>query len=112
MIQDPQDPPTWTGHGVIHRRVRPPTVAGLDNASTGQLFRINGPGPDNTNLSIMVPAADGKMRFWRNTAVANQSTGQTCALPAGTLGYEWDVEQDNGARPAGLFDLYFHLYAD
>ena len=58
----------------------------------------------------MVPAADGKMRFWRNTAIANQSSGQTWTLPAGTLGYEWDQEEDNGFRPAGLFDLSTSSY--
>jgi Domain of unknown function (DUF4082)/Bacterial Ig-like domain (group 2)/Bacterial Ig domain len=102
---DPLDPPTWTGTW-RDRSKSPPADGGRpENALTGTLFRINGPGADNTNLAIQVPAADGKMRFWRNTAVANQSTGQTWNLPAGTLGYEWDVDEDNGSRPAGLFAL-------
>jgi len=50
------------------------------------------------------------MRFWRGTAIANQTTGQTFALPAGTLGYEWDVDADNGFRPAGLFPLSTATY--
>jgi len=54
---------------------------------------VNGPGADNTNLSIQVPEADGKMRFWRNTSIASLSPGQKAVLPGGTLGYEWDAEQ-------------------
>lgn len=104
-MQDPLDPPTWTGTWRDPSKSPPADGGRPENALTGQLFRVNGPGSDNTNLSIKIPAADGKMRFWRNTAVANQTTGQTWTLPAGTLGYEWDVEEDNGVRPAGLFDL-------
>ena len=56
---------------------------------------------------IQVPAQYSKLRFWRNTAVANLSAGQTATLApgAGTLGYEWDADADNGFRPAGLFDM-------
>ena len=43
-----------------------------------------------------VPAADGKMRFWRNTSVATLAAGATATLPNGTLGYEWDEDLDNG----------------
>jgi Domain of unknown function (DUF4082)/Bacterial Ig-like domain/Bacterial Ig domain len=98
---DPADPPTWTGTW-RDRRFSPPADGGRpENSLTGTLFMVNGPQAD----SIEVPAADGKMRFWRNTSIANLSPGQTATLPKGTLGYEWDVDQDNGSRPAGLFDL-------
>ena len=110
VIQDPLDPPTWTGTWRDTTKSPPADGGRPENALTGQLFRVNGPGPDNTNLSILVPAADGKMRFWRNTAIANQSSGQTWTLPAGTLGFEWDQEEDNGARPTGLFDLSTSSY--
>ncbi len=45
--------------------------------------------------------------MWRNTAVASLKSGQTLTLApeADTLGYEWDVDVDNGFRPAGEFDL-------
>lgn len=102
---DPLDPPTWTGTWRDPSKSPPADGGKPENALTGQLFRVNGPGDDNTALSIQVPAADGKMRFWRNTAIANQSSGQTWTLPTSTLGYEWDAEEDNGFRPAGLFDL-------
>ena len=55
--------------------------------------------------AITVPAADGKMRFWRNTSIANLSPGQTAPLPTGTLGYEWDEDVDNGFRPSGLIRM-------
>ena len=50
---------------------------------------------------ITVPAADGRMRFWRNTSVATQAPGQIATLADGTLGYEIDEDLDNGVRPAG-----------
>lgn len=102
---DPLDPPTWTGTW-RDPRFSPPADAGRpENALTGTIFMVNGPGPDNSDLSILVPAADGKMRFWRNTSIATQSPGQVATLPPGTLGYEWDGDLDNGSRPAGLIPL-------
>lgn len=107
---DPADPPTWTGTW-MDPRFSPPADGGLpQNAVTGTLFAVNGPGSDNTNLSIKVPDTDGKMRFWRNTSIATLGSGQTAVLPAGTLGYEWDIDADNGFRPAGLVDLSTATY--
>jgi hypothetical protein len=107
---DPADPPTWTGSW-RDPRLSPPADGGRpENALTGTLFMVNGPGNDNVALSIKVPAADGKMRFWRNTSIANLAAGQTTTLPAGTLGYEWDADIDNGFRPAGLIPLSTSTY--
>jgi len=104
-VRDPLDPSTWTGTW-RDPRFSPPADGGRpENALTGTLFMVNGPGDDNEDLSIQVPAADGKMRFWRNTSIATQSPGQIATLPPGTLGYEWDGDVDNGARPAGLFEV-------
>ena len=107
---DPLDPPIWTGTWRDPSKSPPADGGRPENALSGQMFRVNGPGTDNANLSIQIPAAQGKMRFWRNTAVAAQSAGQTYTLPPATLGYEWDVEPDNGFRPAGLFDLSTATY--
>lgn len=102
---DPLDPPTWTGTW-RDTRFSPPADGGRpENSLTGTIFMVNGPGDDNSYLSISVPAADGKMRFWRNTSIATQSAGQVATLPSGTLGYEWDGDVDNGFRPAGLIPL-------
>jgi hypothetical protein len=98
--------PTWTGSW-RDPRFSPPADGGKpENSLTGTIFTVNGIGPDNDGtLAIRVPAADGKMRFWRNTAVAALAPGQTYTLPSQTLGYEWDEDLDNGARPTGAFQL-------
>jgi hypothetical protein len=103
---DPLDPPIWTGTWRDARKSPPADGGRPENALTGTIFMVNGPGTDNPgNLSIKVPAADGKMRFWRNTSIASLPAGQTAILPGGTLGYEWDADLDNGVRPPGTFDL-------
>jgi len=109
---DPTDPPTWTGTW-RDPSFSPPADGGRpENALTGTIFMVNGVGADNPGtLSIKVPAADGKMRFWRNTAVASLAPNTTYTLPAQTLGYEWDVDTDNGFRPAGAFHLSTVTYS-
>jgi len=93
---------TWTGTW-RDPRFSPPADGGRpENALTGTLFMNNDTG---VPYSITVPAEDGKMRFWRNTTVATQTAGATATLPLGTLGYEWDIDADNGSRPAGTFRL-------
>ena len=110
-VVDPLDPPTWTGTWRDPRKSPPADGGRPENSLTGTIFMVNGPDTDNPGtLSIKVPAADGKLRFWRNTTIANLAAGQTATLPAGTLGYEWDEDLDNGARPAGTFDLSFAAY--
>lgn len=107
-----QDPnaPTWTGTW-RDPRFSPPRDGGRpENRVTGTLFNVNGPGDDNRDLSIKVPAADGKMRFWRNTSIATQGAGQVATLPPGTLGYEWDSDVDNGYRPPGLVPMSAATY--
>ncbi len=99
---DPQDPPTWTGSW-MDPRFSPPADGGQpQNALTGQLFAV-----DSGSTDITVPAYYSKLRFWRNTRVATLAPGTTTTLAPGsdTLGYEWDVDADNGFRPAGEFEL-------
>lgn len=93
--------PEWTGTW-RDPRFSPPSDGGRpENALTGTLFRVNGPRADR----ITVPAADGKMRFWRNTSIASLPPSGSADLPDATLGYEWDEAPDNAARPPGLFYL-------
>jgi Domain of unknown function (DUF4082)/Bacterial Ig-like domain/Bacterial Ig domain len=107
-VIDPQDPPTWTGTW-RDTRFSPPADGGRpENALSGTIFMVNG--PEIPPLSIKIPAADGNMRFWRSTTVAGQPSGQTVTLPAGSLGFEWDIDADNGFRPAGLFHLSTATY--
>ena len=51
------------------------------------------------------------MRFWRNTAIASLAPNSSYTLPPGSLGYEWDMDVDNGFRPAGAFHLSTSTYA-
>ena len=100
-VIDPADPPTWTGTW-RDPRFSPPADGGQpENALVGTLFRMNG----GQNGTITVPQADGRMRFWRNTPVATLGTGQVATLAPGTIGAEFDDDEDNGFRPAGLFEL-------
>src|SRR5215469_13370620 len=99
---DPQDPPTWTGSWMDPRFSPPGDGGNPQNALTGQLFDVNSGSTD-----ITVPSQYGNLRFWRNTRVANLSPGDSTTLAAGSndLGYEWDVDADNGFRPPGLMDM-------
>jgi hypothetical protein len=102
---DPQDPPTWTGTW-RDPRFSPPADGGRpENALSGTIFMVNCCAPGNIDPSIVVPAEDGQMRFWRNTTVATQPPGGSVTLGGATIGYEWDEDLDNGFRPAGLFRL-------
>jgi hypothetical protein len=99
---DPQDPGTWTGVWG-DPRFSPPADGGQPaNALTGQQFNINAGTTD-----MQVPSQYSRLQLWKHTAVATLATGKTLTLAPGTgvLGYEWDLDVDNGFRPAGLFDL-------
>ena len=90
----------WTGTW-RDPRFSPPSDGGKpENALTGTAFTVN-----TGTSAIVVPAAEGKMRFWRNTSIAALTTGQSATLTAGSLGYEWDSDLDNGFRPAGLIRM-------
>jgi hypothetical protein len=91
----------WTGTW-RDPRFSPPADGGKpENALSGTIFMVN----NGATTSLQVPAAEGKLRFWRNTSVATLATGTSATLADSTLGYEWDLDLDNGARPAGLMRL-------
>jgi methionine-rich copper-binding protein CopC len=97
--------PTWTGLWRDPRFVLPSEGTRPENALTGTIFTVNrGPGGE-TGTSFNVPFQYSHLRFWRDTAVASLQSGQTATLGDQVLGYEWDEDLDNGARPAGLVDL-------
>jgi hypothetical protein len=90
----------WTGTW-RDPRFSPPKDGGRpENAVTGTTFRVNA-----GTVNLQVPAADGKMRLWRGTTVASLAAGATATLGSGTVGYEWDEDADNGARPQGLVQM-------
>jgi hypothetical protein len=65
---------------------------------SGTIFTMN-----CCDTNMVVGSADGKMRFWRNTRVANLGTNQTTQVGTNVIGYEWDEDLDNGFRPGGEF---------
>ena len=111
---DPDDPPTWTGSW------RDPQGAGdggdsPENSLTGQYFIVNS-SSQNTNIEVPYQYAD--LPVWKNTAVAKLTPSSSPVVLGsnlgtitddspgfGTLGYEWDVDADNGSRPAGEIDM-------
>ncbi|MEU4563805.1 DUF4082 domain-containing protein [Actinoplanes sp. NPDC023936] len=95
---DPSD--EWTGTW-RDPRFSPPSDGGKpENALTGTIFMSN-----NASFAMKVPAAQGKLRFWRNTDVAGLTGDQVATLAPNTVGYESDEDLDNGFRPKGLFRL-------
>ena len=92
--------PVWTGNW-RDASLSPPADGGRpENALTGQLYETS-----FREDAITVPASDAKLRFWRNTSIANLTGNQTASLPTGVLGYEWDIDGDNAFRPPGEFDM-------
>jgi len=94
-----QDPVAWTGTWRDPRFAVPADGVTPENALTGQSFVVN-----SGTARIVVPAAYRLLRLWRNTG-AGLTSGQNMTLAPDTLGYEWDVDADNGFRPAGLFKV-------
>jgi Domain of unknown function (DUF4082)/Fibronectin type III domain/Bacterial Ig domain len=99
---DPSDPPTWTGTWRDPRFSPPADGGNPENALTGQLGMVDAGSGD-----ITVPAQYAHLRIWRNTAIAKMTVGQSITLDPGanTLGFEWDMDADDGFRPAGEFDM-------
>jgi WD40 repeat protein len=93
----------WTGSW-RDARFSPPADGGMpENALSGTLFGVAA--VENDGISLTVPEANGKMRFWRGTPVAALGSGQTATLGDRVIGYEFDEDIDNGFRPPGLIQL-------
>lgn len=92
--------PEWTGTW-RDPRFSPPSDGGRpENALSGSMWGVN-----CCTYAITVPSEMGALRFWRNTTVASLTPGSSATLAAGSLGYEWDEDFDNGFRPAGRVPL-------
>ena len=91
----------WTGTW-RDPRFSPPSDGGRpENSLTGTWFKVN----CCEASAIQVPAAQGKLRFWRNTAFASLAPGQVGTTSTGVLGFESDEAPDNGFAPPGLLRL-------
>ena len=103
---DPLDPSVWTGTW-RDPAFSPPDDGGRpENSLSGTLYMVNAYRTD----PLVVPQADGRMRFWRSTQIAALQAGQSYTTAAGLLGDAWDSDSDNGSRPAGLFRLSTSTY--
>ncbi|MWV58711.1 DUF4082 domain-containing protein [Rathayibacter sp. VKM Ac-2754] len=71
-----------------------------ENSLAGTLYMVN-----YSDLPVTVSAAEGKLRLWRSTSLANLAAGTSAALAPHTIGYESNEDVDNGARPPGLVRL-------
>lgn len=96
------DPVAWTGTWRDPRYGMATGGGNPENALTGQYFVVN-----SGTTDITVPAAYKQLRLWRGTTIPSMTNGASVTLGSGlgTLGYEWDVDVDNGFRPAGSFRL-------
>ncbi len=103
-VIDPSDPPTWTGTWRDPRFSPPADGGNPENSLIGTLWLVDQT-PVLYGTALTVPSIDANLRFWRNTDVASLSTGQSLSLGQYVLGYEWDVDVDNGLRPPGLIDM-------
>ena len=97
---------TWTG---LWRESPQSSTSAMvvgepENMLTGQLSWRS------STASMKVPGEFAKQRFWRNTDVASLSPSGTVTLPYGTIGYEWDPEQERYANwyPPGPSIPYTH----
>jgi hypothetical protein len=94
----------WTGTW-RDSRFSPPADGGRpENSMSGTMY-MNDRTSNDLGIPLTVSAADGKLRFWRNTSVASLAAGQTATLGQYIVGYEVDEDVDNGFRPAGLMDM-------
>jgi hypothetical protein len=98
-FQEQQDPVAWTGTWRDGRYAAAADGVTPENALIGTSFLVN-----SGTSRITVPAAYRQLRLWRNTGTGFLP-GQTMNLAPDTLGYEWDVDADNGFRPPGTFKM-------
>ena len=94
-------PGVWTGTW-RDPRFSPPADGGLpENELMGSIFTVNCCRFD----AMQVSSVEGKRRLWRNTSLATLAANTSATVGAGTVGYEWNEDLDNGYRPAGTFRL-------
>ena len=90
----------WTGTWRDGRPINP-LGPQPENSLTGTIFTVNAWRHD----ALEVPARFSRLRFWRNTSVAELQPGEKRTIKPGLLGHEWDEDLDNGFRPPGLVRL-------
>ena len=93
--------PAWTGLW-RDQRFSPPADGGQpENALSGTMYGTY----DVPALPLRATADEGRLRFWRNSSLGELPAGSSLPLAQQVVGYEWDWDLDNGARPSGIVDL-------
>jgi hypothetical protein len=99
-FESQQDPVSWTGTWRDKRFSDAADPREPENSLTATSFLVN-----SGTAHITVPYAYRNQRLWRDTDVEDLGPGQSLDLAPETLGYEWDVDADNGFRPPGTFRM-------
>ncbi len=83
--------PEWTG--LWRSGCAYPAAGGCkpENSIIGQI------GSEEGSKPIEVPDTYKSLRFWRNTSIANLSSGQKATLSDGTIGFEFEFDQLDNA---------------
>ena len=91
----------WTGSFRDSREINP-LGTNPENSLTGVIYTVNA----WRNDVLIIPGRYSKLRFWRDTEVADLSIEDKYIVKKpGILGHEIDEDIDNGFRPAGLFHM-------
>jgi hypothetical protein len=91
----------WTGTFIDSRDINP-LGPNPQNSLTGQIWTVNA----WRNDIMIIPGKYGKLRFWRNTEVADLKIDEKYVVQKpGIIGHEFDEDFDNGFRPPGLFHM-------
>jgi hypothetical protein len=98
---DPSD--QWTGMWRDSRFANGTETLTPENALTGTFYMVD---YDRTTplFPLQVSSDYASLPIWRNTSVADLQAGQSANFPY-LIGYEWDVNYDNGYAPATLVEL-------
>jgi hypothetical protein len=82
-------------------------VAGVTDACKPENALSGNISWDGTSGTMLVPDTYKNLRFWRNTPVSLLPSGGTASLTPGTIGYEFDFEQDQyqSSYPAGRITM-------
>ncbi|MBB6612666.1 DUF4082 domain-containing protein [Pontibacter sp. Tf4] len=80
----------WTGlwRTGCEYKAGDPLACNPENELSGQISWAENTAP------IQVPSDYKNLRFWRNTSIASLGNGQSATLTQGTIGYEWNPEQE------------------
>jgi hypothetical protein len=93
--------PQWTGLWRDPRFSTPGDGGEPENAMTGTAYGNY----DVPAIPMKVNGVEGHLRLWRNTSLARLGPRSVRTLAAQTVGYEWDWDLVNGARPPGTADF-------